>query len=208
MQKRLSLLIIAALMTGVTVTFAINTFAAKEATTGAATKLQEKVATAKEEAKAKILGGVRNFANARTSASEKAIVKAEALASKLQLRIDQANKAGKYTTGEEKLMTDIRNKIADAKTRVASLKEDTLAAETKADFTAVQTQLKAVRDDLRIVSQDSAKIIKSLKSFNSASSESSHSATVKSIVKPTASPSVKPTAKPTAKAATSSATTR
>lgn len=103
-------------------------------------------------------------------AYSKLTLRAGQLLDKLQVRIDKAKTAGNNVTAAETAMTDARAKLADANNILASLKDKKDTAIDKATFQTLRKQLQTVHKDINAVRLDGAKIISSLKGFNSASS--------------------------------------
>ncbi|MDD2823082.1 MAG: hypothetical protein PHQ59_03285 [Candidatus Daviesbacteria bacterium] len=110
---------------------------------------------------------VRNSITARVNAYTKLASRSGQLLDKLQVRIDRAKDAGKDTTDSVNAMRDARAKLADAQSKLTSLKALVGTDLDKNGFREAQKTLQAVHKDLNIVKQDASKIIRNLKSFNS-----------------------------------------
>lgn len=128
--------------------------------------IKQKEDRLKEERK----GKVRQAAQIRWQVFNRVIQKSENLLDKLQIRIDRAKAAGKDVTAANTAMTDARAKLADAKTILEGIKDMTEKPVDKTAFTTIRSKFKAILEDLHVVRKDAAKIINSLKSFNSATS--------------------------------------
>lgn len=194
MIKKLSLLVLTIIITLVAVT---NPVFARESTDSAVkekinklnqinVQLREKlkIKEASREAKiakmeANILKRFRKFVEQRIKQVEKIIARETTLLDKLHARINAAKNAGKDTTELNKLMTDARAKLADAKTRLATVKTKLTSAEDKESFKTFGSEFGAIYKDLRVVKEDASKMIRLLKGFNSATSESTSSSKVK-----------------------------
>lgn len=110
---------------------------------------------------------VRNALTSRWNAYNKLVTVAGNLLDKLQIRIDKAKAAGKDVTAATAAMADARIKLADAKSKMDSLKGLLGTNLDKNGFKNAQQTLQAVHKDLNAIRLDAAKIISNLKSFNS-----------------------------------------
>jgi hypothetical protein len=126
--------------------------------------LNNSTASAKKEEDKK---RIRNSITVRWNAYSKLLTRSGQLLDKLQIRIDKAKTAGKDTTEVVNAMTDARAKLADAKSKMETLKGLLGTDLDKNGFKEAQKNLQAVHKDLNIVKQDASKIIRNLKSFNS-----------------------------------------
>lgn len=113
---------------------------------------------------------VRKALLAHWNVLNKAVERVDKLLGKLQLRIDKAKVAGKDTSEAEKLMAEAKEKLAQAKENLAEIKELKENSVTKDEFTTIRGQIKEIWQDLQVVKQNAAKIIRILKGFNSATS--------------------------------------
>lgn len=112
---------------------------------------------------------------ATSDSLSKAIDQLTLLATKLQTRISSASAAGDNVTALTPLLTDMQNKIADAKTQqtnaennVFSLTPSSYNANPKGTHTTLTTShglISTARNDLRIAMQDAIKIVQGLKAF-------------------------------------------
>lgn len=135
-----------------------------------ASKVADKKETKEQEREKKVVKVRVSIAN-RVRNHERLINQTENLLSKLQVRIDKAKAAGKDTTEMEKLMADAKLKLADAKQKLSEIDTHKTVTTDKAGFEALQKKFKVVWDDLKAVKEDASKIIRTLKGFNSATSE-------------------------------------
>ncbi len=135
------------------------------------TNIKEKVSEKRDAKKEAIVTRVRKAVDARETALSRSLDLAGKILDKLQIRIDAAKNAGKDVTSMSAAMTDARSKLADAKTRLANVDAQKGTAVDKAGFQAIETQFKAIRQDIHAIREDASKIIRTLKSFNSATSE-------------------------------------
>ncbi|KKS13935.1 MAG: hypothetical protein UU67_C0012G0009 [Candidatus Daviesbacteria bacterium GW2011_GWB1_41_5] len=94
-------------------------------------------------------------------------MKAGQLLDKLQARIDRAKAAGENTTAAETAMKDARVKLADATKILDDIKGKKDTAVDKPTFLQIRKKLQTVHKDLNAIRLDAAKIISSLRSFNS-----------------------------------------
>lgn len=120
-----------------------------------------------EDQKKQNINRIRNSINARWNAYDKLSSRSGQLLDKLQIRIDKAKAAGQNTSDADAAMTDARAKLADARAKLNVLKGLVGTAMDKNSFKDAQKKFQAVHKDLNIVRQDAAKIIKTLRSFNS-----------------------------------------
>ncbi len=110
---------------------------------------------------------VRNSVVVRYGVYEKLIERSGNLLTKLQERIDKAQKAGFNTKVVDGYMTDAKAKLEDAKTNLESIKSLKNSAIDKKTFQDIQKKFIVIHKDLNTVRQDGAKIISELKKYNS-----------------------------------------
>lgn len=116
---------------------------------------------------------IRVSVRARWEAYNRLLIHTTTLLDKIQIRIDNAKLAGKDTKSMEIIMADARIRLADAKTKMDEIKSLKETALDKKTFLEVQSRLQAVHKDLNAVRLDVAKIIRTLKFFNSSKSATS-----------------------------------
>jgi len=133
-------------------------------------RVSEKVATGQARIRQKIVERVRNVVGVRFNVFERALNRCEILLDKLQIRIDKAGAGDKDTAEAVSLMDDARSKLDDAKAKLADIQGKKGEVVDKVEFQDIKDKLQAVHKDLNIIRQDGSKIIRILKSFNSATS--------------------------------------
>ncbi|MDO8638001.1 MAG: hypothetical protein Q7R43_00365 [Candidatus Daviesbacteria bacterium] len=109
---------------------------------------------------------LRNTVTVRYGVYEKLIEKSGNLLTKLQEKIDVAQKAGFNTKVADGYMTDAKAKLDDAKLTLDSIKTLQGTAIDKATFQSIQKKFIIIHKDLNAVRQDGAKVISELKRFN------------------------------------------
>lgn len=110
---------------------------------------------------------VRNSVTVRYGVYEKLIEKSGNLLTKLQERIDKAQKAGLNTKVVDGYMIDAKTKLEEAKLTLDSIKTLQGTALDKTSFQNIQKKFIIIHKDLNTVRQDGAKVISELKKFNS-----------------------------------------
>lgn len=133
-------------------------------------KVQETVETRIEKLepnKKLIVRRIRNSIIVRYGVYEKLIERSGNLLTKLQERIDKAQKAGFNTRVVDGYMTDAKDKLADAQANLNSIKALKDTAIDKTTFQSIQKKFIIIHKDLNAVRQDGAKIIAELKKYNS-----------------------------------------
>ncbi|MFH0936850.1 MAG: hypothetical protein V1808_00985 [Candidatus Daviesbacteria bacterium] len=128
--------------------------------------LEKKLENKLEDVKANLLARVRNAAVVRWEIYNKLIATSEKLLTKLQERIDKAKALGMDTKLVDVNMADAKTKLADAKTKLEEIKSLKETAMDKKTFLEVQKKFQAIHKDLNAIRLDGAKIISSIKSFN------------------------------------------
>lgn len=111
---------------------------------------------------------VRNSVAVRYGVYEKLTEKTGNLLTKLQEKIDVAQKAGLNTKVADGYMTDAKAKLEDAKLNLEGIKSIQGDAIDKKTFQDIQKKFIIIHKDLNTVKQDGAKVISELKRFNSA----------------------------------------
>lgn len=143
-------------------------------------KIQQQVANVKDKMasnqgteKEKVLARVRVAARVRVGIFNRAIGLSERLLNRIQLRINKAQAAGKDIAELNRLMSEAKTSLENAKTTLVGINGEQTV--DKAGFEAIKAKFKAIRQDLQTVRQDAAKMIKILKGFNSATSAGQNS---------------------------------
>lgn len=113
---------------------------------------------------------VRHATGVRWGVLNKAIERSEDLLAKLQIRIEKAKAAGKDVTEAESLMVDAKKSLEDAKAKLEDIESKKDEAINKETFLEIQTQFKAINQNLHTIRINASKIIRILKGFNSATS--------------------------------------
>lgn len=134
-------------------------------------RVQEKLSQRKEKIAEQILQRIRKSVEVRYNVFTRAVNHTEILLSRIQIRIDKAQQAGKDITELNSLMADAKAKLADAKTKLDEIKALKGTAVDKEGFLTIQVKFKEIRQDIHIARQDAAKMIRILKGFNSATSQ-------------------------------------
>lgn len=109
---------------------------------------------------------VRNSVAVRLGVYEKLIERSGNLLTKLQEKIDVAQKAGMKTNVVDGYMTDAKAKLEDAKLTLESIKTLQGTAIDKKTFQDIQKKFIIIHKDLNTVKQDGAKVISELKRYN------------------------------------------
>lgn len=109
---------------------------------------------------------VRNSVMVRNGVYEKLIERSGNLLTKLQERIDRAQKAGLNTKVVDGYMTDAKAKLEDAKLTLESIKTLRDSAIDKKTFQDIQKKFIIIHKDLNAIRLDGAKVISELKKYN------------------------------------------
>lgn len=109
---------------------------------------------------------VRNSVMVRYGVYEKLIERSGNLLTKLQERIDRAQKAGLNTRVVDGYMSDAKLKLEDAKATLESIKALQGEALDKKTFLDIQKKFIIIHKDLNAIRLDGAKIISELKKYN------------------------------------------
>ncbi|MDO8570250.1 MAG: hypothetical protein Q7R97_01540 [Candidatus Daviesbacteria bacterium] len=109
---------------------------------------------------------VRNSVEVRYKVYEKIIERSGNLLTKLQEKIDRAQKAGINTKVIDGYMTDAKAKLADAQTNLNSIKDLKDSAIDKTTFLDIQKKFQLIHKDLNAIRLDGAKVISELKRYN------------------------------------------
>lgn len=110
---------------------------------------------------------IRNSVTVRYGVYEKLIERSGNVLTKLQERIDKAQKLGFNTKIVDGYMTDAKAKLEDAKTNLASIKSLKGTSVNKTTFQDIQKKFKIIHSDLNTIRLDGAKVISELKKYNS-----------------------------------------
>ncbi|HSW88485.1 MAG TPA: hypothetical protein VLG12_04960 [Candidatus Saccharimonadales bacterium] len=139
---------------------------------------------------------------AASDALSKSIDQLMQLSTKLQTRISSASAAGSDVTTLNALITDMQNKIADAKTQATNAQNNVLnltpsdfnasRSGVRGDFKSSRNWMAVARNDLRQAVQDAMKIIKALKALSTTTITPTSPNDVTSSVTPTVTPTPTP----------------